>query len=71
MRCDAQLFSWSDYKGGELTGDSEGPDGAILKDNDIIITTPEKWDAVTRRRRDHARFIDMIRLLLVLDVLKE
>jgi ATP-dependent DNA helicase HFM1/MER3 len=55
-------------KGGELTGDSEGPDRTILADNDIIITTPEKWDSVTRRRKDHIRLIDMIRLLLVPDI---
>jgi len=51
--------------GGELTGDTESPDGYILRDHDIIVTTPEKWDAVTRRRKDLAKFMELVRLLLV------
>jgi len=31
----------------ELTGDT-APDGALLKKADILITTPEKWDGVSR-----------------------
>ena len=40
----------------ELTGDAT-PDARALRDADVLITTPEKWDGVTRqwRRRDYAR----------------
>ena len=40
----------------ELTGDS-APDQRALKKADVLITTPEKWDGVTRQfqRRDYAR----------------
>ena len=31
----------------EFTGDA-APDAAALKQADVIITTPEKWDGVTR-----------------------
>ena len=57
--------SWLILIGGELTGDTDGGDGSVLRDNDIIITTPEKWDAVTRKKKDFSRFTDLIRLLLV------
>ena len=52
--------------GGELTGDTDSPDTDILRDHDVIVTTPEKWDAVTRRRKDLAKFMELVRLLLVL-----
>lgn len=65
MRCILCHLNESDCLGGELTGDTESPDGPIMRDNDIIVTTPEKWDAVTRRMKDYTRLIDMVRLLLV------
>jgi ATP-dependent DNA helicase HFM1/MER3 len=49
-----------------LTGDSEGDDLSILKNNDIIVTTPEKWDSVSRKLKDHSRLAEITRLLLVL-----
>jgi ATP-dependent DNA helicase HFM1/MER3 len=52
-------------QGGELTGDTDGDTASTIRDNDIIVTTPEKWDSVTRKLKDHARLTDMIRLLLV------
>lgn len=52
-------------EGGELTGDTDGDTAATMRDSDIIVTTPEKWDSVTRKLKDHARLTDMIRLLLV------
>ena len=53
----------------ELTGDVT-PDSNVLSRADIIITTPEKWDGVTRswRKRSFVRevavvIIDEIHLL--------
>lgn len=45
----------------ELTGDVT-PDSRVLKKADIIITTPEKWDAVTRswRRRNFVRDVGLV-----------
>jgi hypothetical protein len=64
--CDVSLLIFFiNNSGGELTGDTDGDIAAIMRDNDIITTTPEKWDSVTRRLKDHARLADMIRLLLV------
>ena len=52
--------------GRELTGDTDAEDTVVLRENDIVITTPEKWDAVTRKRKDHAKVTDPIQLLLVI-----
>jgi Lhr-like helicase len=48
-----------------LTGDTDSPDALVLRDYDIIVATPEKWDAVTRRRKDLAKFMELIQLFLV------
>lgn len=47
----------------ELTGDSD-----ISEDTekaDLIVTTPEKWDSLTRRWHDHRELLDSIALILV------
>ena len=36
----------------ELTGDTDHADLSKLQAADIICSTPEKFDAVTRRRKD-------------------
>jgi len=51
--------------GGELTGDTEGSERNILDGHDFIVTTPEKWDAVTRKLKDHSLYMDMVKLVLV------
>ena len=56
----------------ELTGDSGGDGGSAssLADADIILTTPEKFDAVTRRNkgRDGLSFIADIGLVMLDEV---
>jgi len=49
----------------ELTGDTEGNEKVLLRDNSLIVTTPEKWDAVTRKMKDDVPYMEMIRLVLV------
>ncbi|KAI9868562.1 MAG: Sec63, partial [Watsoniomyces obsoletus] len=51
----------------ELTGDNT-PDTHTIRDADIIITTPEKWDSVTRKWRDNSRLVQLIKLFLVDEV---
>ncbi|KAH8061343.1 hypothetical protein JL720_13453 [Aureococcus anophagefferens] len=50
----------------ELTGAT--PAARALRDADVLITTPEKWDGVTRqwRRRDYARHAALLCALLVI-----
>lgn len=49
----------------ELTGDTEFHQLAEVKSGDVIVTTPEKWDSVTRRWTDHKKLLNLVRLFLV------
>lgn len=66
-------FSSLDLSVAELTGDT---DFARLKDVQnaaIIVTTPEKWDSITRKWRDHRKLMQMVKLFLIdeVHILKE
>ncbi|KAJ7560178.1 hypothetical protein O6H91_04G117200 [Diphasiastrum complanatum] len=37
----------------ELTGDTDISDARLMQETDVILTTPEKFDSITRRHRDH------------------
>jgi ATP-dependent DNA helicase HFM1/MER3 len=49
----------------ELTGDTDQSQLFTVRNGDIIITTPEKWDSMTRKWQDHRKLLDMVRLFLV------
>ncbi|XP_068633518.1 probable ATP-dependent DNA helicase HFM1 [Battus philenor] len=51
----------------EVTGDTD-IDFSQLKPYRIIITTPEKWDMLTRRWRDNRGMVEMIKLFLIDEV---
>ena len=57
------------FVGFELTGDSQ-ISGFVqqLSTVDLIITTPEKWDVITRRWMDYRNFINHIGLFLIDEV---
>jgi ATP-dependent DNA helicase HFM1/MER3 len=57
----------------ELTGDSDAADLRNVQTANIIVTTPEKWDSVTRRWKDHEKLMRLIRLFLIdeVHILKE
>lgn len=57
----------------ELTGDSDSADLRNVQTADIIITTPEKWDSITRKWKDHEKLMRLIKLFLIdeVHVLKE
>lgn len=50
---------------GALTSDTSFLETEKVKRANIIITTPEKWDLVTRKWSDYSRLFKLIRLLLV------
>ena len=50
----------------ELTGDCT-PDLAALKDADLLITTPEKWDIITRKSGERA-YVELVKLLIIDEV---
>src|SRR5690606_21368277 len=35
------------------------------KNGDLIVTTPEKWDSMTRRWQDQRKLLDLVKLFLV------
>lgn len=49
----------------ELSGDMEDE---ILMQNDMYLATPEKWDAITRKWKEHANTLENISLILVDEV---
>jgi len=52
----------------ELTGDTDQAQIKMVRHADVIVTTPEIWDSVTRWWGDHPKLFDMVRLFLVDDV---
>ena len=52
----------------ELTGDSDAADLRSVQSANIIITTPEKWDSVTRKWKDHERLMRLVNLFLIDEV---
>jgi ATP-dependent DNA helicase HFM1/MER3 len=51
-----------------FTGDSDTTQLHQVRDATIIVTTPEKWDSMTRNWRDHAKLMKMVKLFLIDEV---
>ncbi|XP_041847498.1 probable ATP-dependent DNA helicase HFM1 [Melanotaenia boesemani] len=51
----------------ELTGDTEIDDFFEIHDSHIILTTPEKWDSMTRKWKDSC-LLQLVRLFLIDEV---
>ena len=66
-------FSSLDLQCAELTGDTDQAQMRNVQNASIIITTPEKWDSMTRKWKDHARLMQLIKLFLIdeVHILKE
>ncbi|KAL4912540.1 Sec63 Brl domain-containing protein [Aspergillus aurantiobrunneus] len=52
----------------ELTGDTDHCQLRNVQNSQIIITTPEKWDSMTRKWKDHARLMQLVKLFLIDEV---
>jgi ATP-dependent DNA helicase HFM1/MER3 len=52
----------------ELTGDTEHSQLKSVQSANIIITTPEKWDSMTRKWKDHKRLMQLVKLFLIDEV---
>ncbi|KJE90469.1 DEAD/DEAH box helicase [Capsaspora owczarzaki ATCC 30864] len=52
----------------ELTGDSDVEDFRAMADVQIVLTTPEKWDSMTRKWRDNRAFTQSIALFMIDEV---
>ncbi|KAI5286790.1 Sec63 [Ascosphaera aggregata] len=57
----------------ELTGDTDQSQLRYIQTANIIITTPEKWDSMTRKWKDHFKLIQLVKLFLMdeVHILKE
>lgn len=51
-----------------VTGDSDNIEFKSLLNHHIIITTPEKWDSLTRRWRDNKKLVQIIKLFMIDEV---
>lgn len=72
--CTERLLDWDrrfsslGLKCIELTGDSDISELHCAYSYQIILTTPEKWDSLTRKWRDHENFIKSVKLFLIDEV---
>jgi len=72
--CQERLTDWQNKFGPlgvkcvELTGDTENLQYQSLLDTDIIMTTPEKWDSVTRKWKEVKFLVGQVSLLLIDEV---
>ncbi|KAL9618959.1 MAG: hypothetical protein Q9160_006353 [Pyrenula sp. 1 TL-2023] len=61
-------FATLDLRCAELTGDTDHTQLKSVQSASIIITTPEKWDSVTRKWKDHIRLMQLVKLFLIDEV---
>jgi ATP-dependent DNA helicase HFM1/MER3 len=61
-------FGHMNLKCAELTGDTSQAEMRRVGDASIIVTTPEKWDSITRKWQDHRRLLQMVELFLIDEV---
>lgn len=68
-----KLFGIMSVPVSELTGDTSRAEVRMVREAKIIVTTPEKWDSVTRSWIDHRRLLDLVELFLIdeVHILKE
>lgn len=66
-------FGPLDLQCAELTGDTDHAQLRNVQHASIIITTPEKWDSMTRKWKDHQKLMQMVKLFLIdeVHILKE
>lgn len=61
-------FALLDLKCAELTGDTDQAQLRDVQHSNIIITTPEKWDSMTRKWKDHTKLMQLVKLFLIDEV---
>ncbi|CAO3630487.1 unnamed protein product [Cunninghamella blakesleeana] len=52
----------------EFTGDTSYISVDVIRNSHIIVTTPEKWDTMTRKWLDHRKLMGLIKLVLIDEV---
>jgi Superfamily II helicase len=52
----------------EYTGDTDENELTSLLTYHLILTTPEKWDSLTRKWKDNKEIVQMVKLFLIDEV---
>jgi len=68
MRDWQKKFSHLNLQCAELTGDTTQAEMARVRAASIIVTTPEKWDSITRKWTDYAKLVHLVKLFLIDEV---
>ena len=63
-----QKFGPLDLQCAELTGDTDQNNLRNVQSANIIVTTPEKWDSITRKWKDHEKLMRLVKLFLIDEV---
>lgn len=61
-------FAPLDVRCASLTGDTDQVQLKNVQNASIIITTPEKWDSMTRKWKDRAKLMQLVKLFLIDEV---
>jgi len=66
-------FGPFDLQVAALTGDTDATQLRNVQHASIIVTTPEKWDSMTRKWKDHRKLMQTVKLFLIdeVHILKE
>jgi ATP-dependent DNA helicase HFM1/MER3 len=68
MRDWQKKFSHMNLPCAELTGDTSQAEMRKVGNAVIIVTTPEKWDSITRKWQDYIKLLQMVKLFLIDEV---
>ena len=68
MRDWQKKFSHLNLPVAELTGDTSSAEMSKVGRASIIVTTPEKWDSITRKWKDYVRLLQLVKLFLIDEV---
>ncbi|XP_046390762.1 probable ATP-dependent DNA helicase HFM1 isoform X2 [Ischnura elegans] len=52
----------------EVTGDTDTTEYSMLQNYHLIITTPEKWDSLTRKWKDNKHLMQVVKLIMIDEV---
>lgn len=72
--CSERVRDWSAKFGSlnivtaELTGDTSSAELQKIGSATIIVTTPEKWDSITRKWKDYIKLLQLVKLFLIDEV---
>jgi len=68
MRDWTKKFSHLNLPCAELTGDTSQSEMNKVRNASIIVTTPEKWDSITRKWKDYVKLLELVKLFLIDEV---